>query len=89
MIDNNRRHPRLKHRAKIRMTVPASSEPIVVDMRDFSETGLFLLCAREFMPPIGTVIEVQTTEFDDAPIQMAAVVRVEPDVGFGLEFLPG
>lgn len=86
MIDNKRRHPRLKHRAKIRMTVPASAEAVVVDMRDFSETGLFLLCSAEFMPPIGALVEVQTTEFDDAPIQTAVVVRLEPGVGFGLEF---
>ncbi|OQW76445.1 MAG: pilus assembly protein PilZ [Proteobacteria bacterium ST_bin11] len=88
MIDNKRRHPRLKHRAKIRMVVPASSEAVVVDMRDFSETGLFLLCANELIPPIGALVEVQTTEFDDAPIQSAVVVRVEPGVGFGLEFTP-
>lgn len=68
--------------------MPASSEPVIADMRDFSETGLFLLCPKELMPPIGTVIKVQTTEFDDAPIQTATVVRIEPDVGFGLEFLP-
>ncbi|MBD9355540.1 PilZ domain-containing protein [Methylomonas albis] len=86
MIDNKRRHPRLKHRAKIRVTVPASAVAMVVDMRDFSETGLFLLCANDLIPPIGAVVEVQTTEFDDAPIQTAIVVRVEPDVGFGLEF---
>lgn len=88
MIDNKRRHPRLKHRAKIRMTVPASSEIMVVDMRDFSETGLFLMCTNELMPPVGAIVEVQTTEFDEAPIQTARVVRVESGVGFGLEFLP-
>jgi hypothetical protein len=70
------------------MVVPASSEAVVVDMRDFSETGLFLLCANELIPPIGALVEVQTTEFDDAPIQSAVVVRVEPGVGFGLEFTP-
>lgn len=89
MIDNKRRHPRLKHRAKIRLTLPALAEAVVVDMRDFSETGLFLFCADESMPPIGALVEVQTTEFDDAPVQTAVVVRVEPGVGFGLEFTQG
>jgi len=88
VIDNKRRHPRLKHRAKIKMTVPASAQGVVLDMRDFSETGLFLLCANELIPPIGALVEVQTTEFEDAPVQTAIVVRVEPDVGFGLEFSP-
>jgi len=88
VVDNKRRHPRLKHRAKIRLTGAAFSEAVVVDMRDFSETGLFLICANELMPPVGTLVEVQTTEFDDAPIQTAVVVRVEPGVGFGLEFAP-
>lgn len=86
MIDNKRRHPRIKHRAKIRMTMPASAAAVVLDMRDFSETGVFLLCSNDFMPPIGALVEVQTTEFDDAPVQTAVVVRVEPGVGFGLEF---
>lgn len=86
MIDDKRRHPRLKHRAKIRVIGTASPEALIADMRDFSETGLFLLCANELIPPIGTLVEVQTTEFDDAPIQAAVVVRIEPDVGFGLQF---
>jgi hypothetical protein len=86
LIDNKRRYPRLKHRAKIRMTMPVSSTVNIVDMRDFSETGLFLLCGEALIPPIGAMVEVQTTEFDDAPIQTAKVVRVEPGIGFAVEF---
>jgi hypothetical protein len=86
VIDNKRRSPRLKHRASIRMTVPISSS-IEVDMRDFSETGLFLFCKDEAMPSIGDIVDVQTTEFDDAPVQAAKVVRIEPGVGFAVDFI--
>ncbi len=85
MIDNKRRHPRLKHRAKIKIIVPGSAENIV-EMRDFSETGLFLLCETTLIPAIGTLLEVQTTEFDDAPVQLVKVVRTDPDSGFAVEF---
>lgn len=84
---DQRRHPRLKHRAKIK--VIQSNEPILfyANMRDFSETGLFLLCTPEHMPQLDDVVEVQTTEFEDAPIRATKVVRIEPDVGFGVIFL--
>ncbi|ANE56069.1 MULTISPECIES: PilZ domain-containing protein [Methylomonas] len=85
MIDNKRRHPRLKHRAKIKLIAPDVAESIV-EMRDFSETGLFLQCDRALIPPMGTLLEVQTTEFDDAPVQLVKVVRIDPDSGFAVEF---
>ncbi|MCQ8181565.1 PilZ domain-containing protein [Methylomonas sp. SURF-1] len=85
MIDNKRRHPRLKHRAKIKLIVPESVENIV-EMRDFSETGLFLQCDQTLIPPIGTLLEVQTTEIEDAPVQLVRVVRIDPASGFAVEF---
>jgi hypothetical protein len=84
---NQRRHPRLKHRAKIRLIVPALSQMYVVDMKDFSESGLYLLSPGEVMPPLGATVQVQTTEFEDAPIQTARVVRIEEEVGFAVEFI--
>lgn len=89
MVDNKRRHPRLKHRAKIRVTFPVSTEMQILDMRDFSETGLYLYCPVELIPPMGAVVEVQTTEFDDAPVRMARVVRIDPNGGFAVEFGAG
>lgn len=86
---DQRRHPRLKHRAKIRVIVPASFNEFIVDMRDFSESGLFLLVTNDIPVDAGMVLEVQTTEFDDAPIQTVKVVRVEPGVGFAVEFVAG
>ncbi|MBS4051338.1 MAG: PilZ domain-containing protein [Methylomonas sp.] len=84
---DKRRHPRLKHRAKIKVTPPHPSGLFFANMRDFSESGLFLLCSDELIPDINTTVEVQTTEFDDAPIRATKVVRIEPGVGFGVEFI--
>ena len=84
---DKRRHPRLKHRAKIRVIQPGPPQVFFADMRDFSETGLFLLCAAELIPAMDAIIEVQTTEFEDAPIRQTKVVRVEPDIGFGVIFI--
>ncbi len=81
-----RRHSRLKHRAKIKVTGPSPSQQLLVDMRDFSESGLFLLSAGTEVLGIGDVVEVQTTEFEDAPVQTCTVVRIEPGVGFGVQF---
>ena len=83
---NKRRHPRLKHRAKIRVILPTLSEIFFADMRDFSESGLFLMCSTDLIPEIGSVVEVQTTEIEDAPIRTTRVVRIETGVGFGVEF---
>ncbi len=82
-----RRHPRLKHRAKIRVVLPEVSDQFTGDLRDFSESGLFLKSDSHTAVAIGDIVEVQTTEFDDAPIQKAKVVRLEPGVGFAVEFL--
>ena len=84
---DQRRHPRLKHRAKIKVIQPNESVLFFANMRDFSESGLFLLCPPENMPQLGDLVEVQTTEFEDAPIRETKVVRIEPGVGFGVIFL--
>ncbi len=83
----HRRHPRLKHRAKIKVTIPSESKQFIADMRDFSEDGLFLLYKDNAELEEGTIVKVQTTEFDDAPIQVTRVVRNEPGIGLALEFI--
>jgi hypothetical protein len=84
---DKRRHPRLKHRAKIRVMLPAPSGLFFADMRDFSESGLFLMCPSELIPEVGAIVEVQTTEIEDAPVRTTQVVRIELGVGFGVEFI--
>lgn len=84
---DKRRHPRLKHRAKIRVLTPQQCELFIATMRDFSDSGLFLFCKDELIPEMGSILEVQTTEFEGAPIRATRVVRIEPNVGFGVEFV--
>lgn len=69
------------------MILPVLSSEFVVNMRDFSQSGLFLLCPDSGAVSVGAIVEVQTTEFDDAPVQKAKVARLEPGVGFAVEFL--
>ncbi|MGR8930190.1 MAG: PilZ domain-containing protein [Gammaproteobacteria bacterium] len=84
----HRTHPRLKHHAKIRVTLPDLAKRLIADMRDFSEGGLYLLWSNDFGElKNGAVIEVQTTEIDDAPIQIAEVVRIDPGEGIALRFV--
>lgn len=82
-----RRHPRLRHRAKIRVIMPTVSDQYIVDMRDFSESGLFLLDGEQVPVVMDAIVEVQTTEFEGAPIQKARVVRREQGKGFAVEFI--
>ena len=84
---NQRRHMRLKHQAKIRVFLAENSGDYLATLRDFSESGLFLLSPDEKCPAVGALIKVQTTEFPDAPIQTVKVVRIEAGNGFGVEFI--
>ena len=84
---NQRRHMRLKHQAKIRVFLEQNTGVYLATLRDFSESGLFLLTPDAEMPAVDSLIDVQTTEFPDAPIQTVKVVRIEPGQGFGVEFI--
>lgn len=84
-----RRHPRLKHRAEIRVIIPELSQIFLANLRDLSESGLFLTTKSELPIVVGHILEVQTTEFEGAPIQNVRVVRVLPGEGFAVEFVFG
>jgi len=83
---NNRRDQRLKHAAKIRFFAVPNIER-VLEMRDFSDSGLFLICPDTTIINIGDDVQVQTLEIDDAPIVASKVRRIEPHVGFAIEFM--
>lgn len=85
LAENQRRHVRINHSAEILLTLP-NRDPMVVNMKNFSSSGLFLICKLPCQPMIGDIYTVQTTEFDGAPIQEARLVRVDHD-GIALEFL--
>jgi len=81
---NNRRHDRVKHRAKIRvLTQP--EEVFVLEMRDFSDSGLYVICDDTGIVKLGDTVEVQTLEIEDAPILPSIVVRIDK-TGFAIEF---
>ncbi|MDF1588029.1 MAG: PilZ domain-containing protein [Gammaproteobacteria bacterium] len=86
MTINQRDYERIAHRANIRVLTSPETE-VVLEMRDFSETGMFLFCTDEVTVELGNRVEVQTLEIDDAPILLSEVVRVEPNIGFALKFL--
>ena len=83
---NKRRHVRLKHSAKIRVLTPVGEEAIV-NMSDFSEGGLCLECGDENIVKIDDIVEVNTLEFEGAPVQKAKVVRIDAGKGFSVEFI--
>lgn len=82
---NQRKHERLKHRAKISLRL-SSNIDLIVEMRDFSESGLYLCCGDNVVS-VGDIVEVKTLEIEDAPVQRVMVVRVEPEQGFAAEFI--
>ena len=84
--DDKRRHPRLVHRAKVRVNF-ADGEDSQLLMHDLSESGMFISCKNEVLPEIGTTVEVQTLEFEDAPIIKAKVTRVDAGNGFAVQFI--
>jgi len=83
---NKRRHNRLKHSAEIRVLTPPGVA-VVVNMQDFSESGLYLLCNDTDFVKIDDIVNVNTLEFEDAPIQKAKVIRIEAGKGFAVEFI--
>ncbi|MFT7234554.1 MAG: small ligand-binding sensory domain FIST [Methylophagaceae bacterium] len=82
---NLRRHERVKHQVKIQV----HSDAVVhtLQMQDFSESGLYLICPNTSIISIMDVVKVQTLEFEDAPLLDAKVVRVEENIGFAVEFI--
>ena len=84
-VANQRRHNRVKHQANIQ--VVANAESYTLEMRDFSDSGLYLFCENTSIVEVQEQVKVQTLEFDGAPILDAEVVRLEENVGFAVEFI--
>ncbi len=80
-----RKHERIKHQANIQ--VSAETEVYTFEMRDFSESGLYLFCSDTRFIKLQQRVRVQTLEFEGAPILDAKVVRLEDNVGFAIEFI--
>ncbi len=85
-INHNRRHQRLKHRASIKLFAAPNIE-MTLDMRDFSDSGLYVFCSDTSFIKLDDLVEVQTLEMNDAPILKAIVKRLEVNTGFAVEFI--
>ena len=81
---NQRRHERVKHQANIQLHADATV--YTFEMRDFSESGLYLFCPNTSIVALDDFVKIQTLEFGDAPILDAKIVRLD-ETGFAVEFI--
>lgn len=81
-----RQHERTPLRTQIRICHPSFGE-LMVQTRDISHGGVFLLTSDLSMPPLGTIIEGQVQDdYGERPVVQMEIVRVEPS-GIGLKFI--
>lgn len=81
----NRRHERINHAANLRVMTRPEKE-YTLEMRDFSESGLFIVTDDTSIVELKNIVEVQTLEIEDAPVIPSKVIRIDK-MGFAVEFL--
>jgi hypothetical protein len=81
-----RRHARILHAANVKLT-NATGESIDLKTRDFSDSGLFLKCTSEPIVKLGEQASVKVLDIEDALTQKIKIMRIDPGVGIGIEFL--
>ena len=80
-----RRHLRTPLKLNVSVTHPAIGT-LILNMRDMSDSGVFLITEQHNMPAVGSVVELQVQGLlDEAPIIKARIMRSEKE-GIGLEF---
>ena len=85
-MDNNRReHTRIPVHIEIKISHPKIGERIV-QTRDFSEGGLFIVMDTSELPMMGELVDGQVQGGENAPIVKMKVVRVEK-TGVGLQYV--
>ena len=86
-MENNRRSPRTRLRAEVKLNHPAVGEQRA-HTRDISEGGAYLVNEGLVLPALGEIIEVQVQGLpgEAAPVVRMRVVRIDRE-GVGLEFL--
>lgn len=86
MQKNKRQAPRTPIKCQVKISHESIDE-IIIQTRDISDSGIFLLTEDIDMPPIGTVVQGQVQGMGMvAPILKMEIVRVEP-AGIGLKFI--
>ena len=86
-MNEKRHHPRLVHLAPVRVVYTTGGPPRELQMHNFSDTGMFILCRKSPLPAVGERMQVKTLEFEDAPLLDVKVTRVEAGKGFAVEFI--
>ena len=85
-MHEHRSHIRTQMKCQVKVWHDDIGE-VVVNTRDISDGGIFLLTEDTPMPPIGSILKGQVQGLaGDAPIVTLEIVRVEP-VGIGLKFV--
>lgn len=84
-MSNRRRHPRIPMTVKVKISHPSIGEKIV-NTKNISDSGLFIVVEPTEIPPIGEIVMGQVQGMvDDPPSLPMKIVRVEKD-GVGLQF---
>ncbi|TNC80942.1 MAG: PilZ domain-containing protein [Oleiphilus sp.] len=85
-MPEHRSSPRTPMKCQVKVSHPAIGD-ILVNTRDISDGGIFLLTEDIEMPPIGTILTGQVQGMPvEAPVVQLEIVRVEP-AGVGLRFV--
>lgn len=86
MTNENRRYPRIPVRCRVLISHDSFGE-LMVQTRDISDGGIFIVTNPDDMPPVGTQVRGQVQGMlMDAPIVDMQIVRVEQG-GLGLKFV--
>ncbi len=83
---DKRKHNRIAHRSKVRVT-DEQGEEYIVHTQDLSHGGLFIRIFTDNPPQFGTKVTVQALDIEEAIINRATVVRVELGKGIAVEFM--
>ena len=85
-MSESRKYVRTSMKVKVKVWHDSIGE-LVVNTRDISDGGIFLLTEDIEMPPIGSVLKGQAQGMPiEAPIVQLEIVRIEP-MGVGLRFI--
>jgi len=85
-MSDTRNDPRTPMKCQVKVSHDSIGD-ILVNTRDISDGGIFLLTEDINMPPVGTVVQGQVQGMGMvAPILKMQIVRIEPS-GIGLKFI--
>lgn len=83
---DQRHDKRTPIRVQVKVSHPSIGS-VIVQTRDISDSGIFLLTENIEVPDIGTIVEGQVQGMDiEGPILKLEIVRMEP-AGIGLKFI--